>query len=81
MGDGILLNEDLLSGFVLGRVFITDNGKEVPITDEGGKFVRNLERFAVWSYDDARCKHQVTEVSNDLASLQDQHPNAKVVPR
>lgn len=67
---------------VLGKMttYITDNGKEIPITHEDGTSGGSLERYAVWSYDVARRKHQVTEVSNDLDKLQGRHPSAKLMP-
>jgi len=48
--------------------FVTDMGRQLEVRGNDGSFL--LERYAVWTWDAGKGKHQVAEVSNDLAGLQ-----------
>lgn len=62
------------------KPYYTDMGPDVSMRDSDG-VTSHLPRYAVWTWDTARGKHQVAEVSDDLDALRAKHGEGPLVHR
>jgi hypothetical protein len=60
------------------KPYYTDMGPDVSIRDSDGVTSR-LPRYGVWTWNAARGKHQVAEVSDDLEALRAKHGEGPLV--
>lgn len=56
----------------------TDMGPDVSLRDSAGA-ISHLPRYGVWKWDEAKQRHQVAEVSDDLEALRAKHGEGPLV--